>query len=73
LPLAVDERIKVLFHDGGRCTVATAKVVKHELMPRHVVQIVFEDQHARAEGGSRPLRASTAAEDRPELAEIATA
>lgn len=73
LPLAVDERIKVLFHEGGRCTVVTAKVVKHELMPRHVVQIVFEDPHARTRGAARPLRMSAAAEDRSGLAEAASA
>lgn len=61
LPLAVDERIKVLFHDGGRRTVVTAKVIKHELMPKHVVQIVFEDPHARARDAARSLRATAAA------------
>ena len=43
LPLAVDERIKILLGDGGNPAVVTAKVVSSE----DVVKVVFDEVPTR--------------------------
>lgn len=43
LPLAVDERIKILLGDGGNPTIVTAKVVSSE----DVVKVVFDEVSSR--------------------------
>lgn len=47
LPLAVDERIKILLGDGGNPAVVTAKVVLSEVAPQHVVKVVFDEVPTR--------------------------
>jgi hypothetical protein len=65
LPLAIDERIKVLLRVHDRCAVVTAKVIKHHATSRHVVMIAFERTRGEQEKLATPRAHRPTAEPAP--------